>query len=268
MTTLLADGVLEGSHRRSEPYPAILMLNASRFSVQQVILHCFTSDYSFSSPTALSVLLQFREIFAGDVTTLPLPAQSPVEIPRIILKSAAGDKQLQAGPERLSVIHSRQQAEDLNIADALRLAARVVFESRQVLKFRVSRLAVIMTRTLPIADPAMELVRHFCKEAMIDRTTDPKGALSRTENFELHAHKKFRPEGMDIDLNSWMRCKSGMLQSAQGATAAVAIEQDINTLAEAAPTANFDDNQVSQIFEKLVTELHAVMVLYFPEENA
>jgi len=245
------------------------MLAASKFSTQAMAFHCFTSDFSFVPASVLSVIVaKIRNSFDGAIATIPIPSDAAPEIPRIILKSANDKRELQAGPERISVIYKQlptEQPGHVDVDEALKAALKVFSTARKGLRFRVSRIAAIQTRTLTIPDPAMELARHFCKREFLDRASEPKGALSRSENFELHAHKKFQPQKVDVDINSWMRCKTGSLISTGVSQPAVVVEQDMNTLQDLAPTASFDDIRMRSILRRLITELDAVLQLYFPE---
>lgn len=244
------------------------MLQASEFSTQSIVFHCFTSDVPFVTAAALSVIIgKFREAFDGEITTLPIPPNAAPEVPRIIVKAANDKSELQAGPERFSIIFRRLPNEPLgevDVDEALKASLKIFSTTRKALKFRVSRIAVIATRALPIANPAMELAQHFCKPEFLERTADRKGALSRTENFELHAHKKFRSPKVNADVNSWVRCKTGMLRSVDGAQPAVVVEQDMNTPQEAMPTAKFEDQQIRQILTRLLVEQDSVLSVYFP----
>src|SRR5437764_13935391 len=87
------------------------MLNAGNFRLVYCQAVIFTPDLDFRANNALAYLLKYKDRLNAEPVTLPLPADSPPEIPRIILQSRDGQLKLQTGPSRLDVL---QEAEDIS----------------------------------------------------------------------------------------------------------------------------------------------------------
>lgn len=246
------------------------MLTFDRFDLQQVRLHIYTADLGFNVGRALAALLpDHRAVFNGLVTTLPLPPDAPAEVPRIILASADGSCGLELGPERLTLTLNNIPSIKPQTSKGIDLAERVLQSYQSAVTLRVSRLALNVARSHPIAKPAMAIVDHFCREQMI-QSQGSKGPLGRTETFELHAHKRYKLFD-DLQVNSWLRCKSSILKiSTTGSTDAIMIEQDINTLSEEMPVRRFaqpGERGLSEVLGRMDTESDDILRLYFPGES-
>ena len=125
---------------------------------------------------------------------------------------------------------------------------------------RVGRLAGILNRFAKNDSPGLYLARHFCKERW---DTAP---FNRPESFELHAHKRFAL-GNQIQVNSWVRSKSGKLASSEKQDQSIVlVEQDINTLAEEAPSRAFSLDEIRAFFRLAASEFDAILTLYYPLE--
>lgn len=107
-------------------------------------------------------------------------------------------------------------------------------------------------------DPARALSTHFCKPDLLSQ--DPKGPLNRPENFELHAHKTYKLGRFAI--NSWMRCKSGVLMG-DTAQRIVFVEQDLNTVAEGLQRETYGTGDIEEFFALTIPELDAIARAYF-----
>ena len=237
------------------------MLRSTDFSnlTSKVIL--FTSDIAFDQGQALAALLaDLQGIFNGQITTLPLPPGAPGEIPRITLGSSDEIKSLEAGPERLSILFHAKDGKIETVDDQVNLALRSLAAYKVALKCRISRLAINVSHIFAIPNPAMVIARYFCKEKLLERRDDFKGALSRTEKMELHAHKRFDlKEGLTV--NSWVRIKTLLQQQDQ--STGILVEQDINTLGERANTADFSNDEIDSIIREMFSESRTIMKLYF-----
>lgn len=237
------------------------MLRSTAFSTLSSKIILFTSDVAFNQGRALTALLAgLQQTFDGQVVTLPLPPDAPGDIPRITLNSSDGALSLEAGPQRISILF-RAKNDVIETTDGqIELALRVFDAYVITLKFRISRLAINLSRFCAIDDPAMVIARHFCKDELLERRDDFRGALSRTETMELHAHKRFELLE-DLSVNSWVRVKTVRQQQEQ--PSGVLIEQDINTLAERENTADFTKQNINEIIRKALSESTDVLELYF-----
>ena len=126
-----------------------------------------------------------------------------------------------------------------------------------------NRVALLVTRMVIEEKPGIVLSRYFCKDQLVS------GPLKRPENFELHAHKTYELLGAG-QINSWVRCKTAMLQVPSDTTPVmntqpvIVIEQDINTLAEVAATTELSILQIHQFYEAATVEMDSIVQLYFP----
>ena len=237
------------------------MLRSTDFSNLSSKVIFFTSDIAFDQGRAVAALLAgLQETFDGQVTTLPLPPGTPGDIPRITLSSSDGTKSLEAGPERISVLFRAKHGEIETVNNQIKLTLRSRAAYEKMLRCRISRLAINLSHFFAVPDPAMVIARQFCKNELLERSDDFKGALSRTETMELHAHKRFEiREGLPV--NSWVRVKSIRQEQQQGN--GILVEQDINTLAERDNTANFSEAEMDVIFHEMFSESESIMELYF-----
>jgi hypothetical protein len=125
---------------------------------------------------------------------------------------------------------------------------------------RVGRLAGIIRRYADHPEPGLFLSRHFCKDRWF------AAPLNRPENFELHAHKRFKL-GEKFDVNSWVRNKTGKATSAGESKSIVLLEQDINTLSEEVPNRDFSKEDIANFYNLIPSEFDKILKLYYPEES-
>ena len=167
---------------------------------------------------------------------------------------------MEAGPQRISILFRAKNDVIENTDGQIELALRSLEAYDKGLHHRISRLAINLSHFLAIDDPAMVIARHFCKDELLERRGDFKGALSRTETMELHAHKRFVLLE-NISVNSWVRVKTVRQQKEQ--PSGVLVEQDINTLAERESTADFTKQDIDAIIRKTLSESMNILELYF-----
>lgn len=241
------------------------MLRSTAFSTQSSKIILFTSDIAFDQSKAVATLLGgLHETFNGQVITLPMPPEAPGEIPRITLNSSDGTKTLEAGPARISILFRAKDGRIETIDNQIDLALRSLEAYDKGLHHRISRLAINLSHFLAMADPAMVIARHFCKDELLERRENFRGPLSRTETMELHAHKRFElREGLPV--NSWVRVKT--MRPPPEQPSGVIVEQDINTLRERENTAAFSKDDINEIMQKFFSESKNIMELYFKSEK-
>jgi hypothetical protein len=76
----------------------------------------------------------------------------------------------------------------------------------------------------------------------------------------MHNLKRYKsPAGYEI--NSWVRCRTGML----GDQDAVVVEQDINTLQEQAAERAIEPREIVPFVAMAMDESRSILRLYFPE---
>ncbi len=136
-------------------------------------------------------------------------------------------------------------------------AVEILLQYAAQLSPRIARLAALATRFSVHEKPGLCLARHFCKDRW------DKAPLNRPENFELHAHKRFTLAS-NFRVNSWARSKTGKLSGDGDEKLIVLFEQDLNTLAEEAPTKDFSEAEVKKFFGAAANELDSILGLYYP----
>lgn len=223
----------------------------------------FTQDTAFNPSLALLSLLELkRPRLDGQVVSLPIPGDAPPEVPRVQVSNKEQSYQVEAGPARFSFAWQRP-VDAQEQPDVVEAALQAFTAYQRAIASRTGRLGLVSTRYAPTEDPAMELVSHFCHSKWLGRSEEYVGPLSRTENFELHAHKLFRLGEQRV--NSWMRCKTGRLQHSGAVKPVVVVEQDLNTPAEDLEAAAFSTAEAKQILQAMFNESDHVLRLYFPE---
>jgi hypothetical protein len=229
----------------------------------------FTPGLQFRSGKILAhFLAKWPEVFSGEPTTLPVPPEAPPEIPHLLLRSETGEFLLQAAPIKLDVLWTRQSMDsDLNVTQYLHWVSELFPSYLEVTGGNAGRLACIATRMARNEAPALTLSRHFCQP----RWTEAAGPLNRPCDFELHAHKQFLLAQW-LDVNSWVRCKTGLLrygdQTTPTQTQVIIVEQDLNTLAEEMNTREFGPEDITRFYELMPQELEQILILYFPDGGA
>ena len=236
-------------------------LTASSFQLASCQATVFTPDGDLAVSKVMRDLYpSLATLFDGEPTVLPpVPEGAPLEIPRIILESTSHEWRCELSPARVNVYWRRAKstAECVVLGDFFGKAVEILLQCTAQLSPRIARLAALATRFSPHEKPGLFLVRHFCKDRW------DEAPLNRPENFELHAHKKF-PLTSDFTVNSWARSKTGKLSGDGDEKLVVLFEQDLNTLAEEAPTRDFSEAEVKKFFGDAETELDSILGLYYP----
>ena len=102
-------------------------------------------------------------------------------------------------------------------------------------------MAVVLERFCPKREPAKDIAIHFSKENFM------KEPLDRPSAFELHSLKKYT--FLDsFEVNSWVRIKSGGVQSEGVFSPVVIAHQDINTFVELMDTKIYNNDDISKFF--------------------
>lgn len=202
-------------------------------------------------------LLQQLSQFTGDPMILPIPAEAPAEIPRIVLTDSTGAMQFQVAPSRSDLSLARQPGGRLDVSEFFEGAGEKLEVLLGALGVRPGRLAVTGTFFHRSDDPAMTLATHFCQSHWVE-----EGPLRDLRAFELHAHRRLEPpEGPA--LNSWIRCKTGSVSDAGTTFPAIIVERDINSLPEEAEGREFDADALRSFMRQCGAQLSAEIPAYF-----
>lgn len=194
--------------------------------------------------------------FDGEPVVLPKAAELPPEIPRFGVVSRDDVWKIQVSSNRADIFWQLNSIDQPVVEDSE--FSRVAVEAlapliSQNAAIRVSRLAFIVKRVWAVDEPGALLARHFCRDSLL------AGPLNRPKEFQLHAHKVYRPDGF-VDVNSWIRWKTALREPEH--VPCVSLEQDLNTLGEEEPRAAFTPAMVAEFFMRTPIEARAVLDLY------
>jgi len=234
-------------------------IRSSDFTLAAVQAVIFTPDVAeFTVPTLLSrVLPVYATKFDGEIQAIPLPSDAPLEIPRVVLGSMNEEWKLSATPARTDCLWSRKAEEESGV-DAVQECVDILVDYVKGGDIRVGRLALVLTRVHEVANAPQLLVQRFCN------TASQKEPFNRSSNFEIHNHKVYQFPRTMLNVNSWVRCKSITAEVLK--TGFVVVEQDLNTLTEAANETTFDAEMARDFFLEAMQEANSILELYFPKE--
>ncbi|MBI4484090.1 MAG: hypothetical protein HY652_14535 [Acidobacteria bacterium] len=244
------------------------MILASGFSFGAYQAATFYASLQLTVNKVLPQLLNgLSDVLDGDPIALPVPAEAPPEVPRILLGNKNRSIRFDISHSRADVRWQRPgnelQGWDLRrFCDFAQRAFGLFHEATQA---KPGRLALIVNRFQPDEKPGRALASHFCRPALLSNQPGKKGPLNRPENFELHAHKTF--ELGPFLVNSWVRVKTGLKTEAGERTKIILVEQDLNTLAEKLPDTEFSENEIREFYRLAVPELEVIIRLYFPDTD-
>ena len=229
-------------------------------SVQAVV---FTSVVQNATSRILAAMLEnWQDLFDADPLVLPVEPVGNMGV--MLLKSKDGRYVVEIINNQFRFARARIKRDDtVDLSEFVSISNRVIETFIEAAQATVNRVALLVTRVVDEDSPAIVLSRYFCNDPLLT------GALRRPENFELHAHKTYELSGMGR-INSWVRCKTAILQVPSESTPTVdmqpviVIEQDINTLAEVAPGTELSILQIHQFYEAATIEMDSIVRLYFP----
>jgi hypothetical protein len=231
------------------------------FTLSRVQTTVFTPEHSeFASSKAVRIVLQeFQERFDGEMQVLPLPSEVPAEIHRVVLQSSDRRWRLSMAPARIdSVWQSARDGNGANLRELCQQCVDVQMEYVRGAGVSVGRVALVVYRYCPIDNPAQALIERFCNEA------SQREPFNRSQSFEIHNHKVYslEGEGIDYQVNSWVRCKSARLMPDDYPV--IRVEQDLNTLATEMESRRFDPAQMDDFFRMAAVEANEILQKYFP----
>jgi hypothetical protein len=246
------------------------MLTANDFRLIQIQTVLFTPRLTFRNALVLGHLLsEWGERFTKLPFTAELPANSPPELPHLILQSQDDGYRLHAGPSRLDVFRIESSPDTpIELREFLEWATQVVTKYLVATQGRAGRLACIVTRVAECPDaPGDQLIRHFCK----DKLWAPNGPLKRSSEFEIKSAKRFNMDDRFV-VNSAMKCSTGRYPPVPPGQQfvqpnVVVTEQELNTPAEELNTRQFSTESIRAFFSVLPTTFDDVMNIYFPIET-
>lgn len=235
----------------------VLMWNDFELNACQAV--AFTPDEEISPVKIIQGFLpNWAERFDAEPVVLPASDLLTKETPRVILQSKRGHWRCHMASGRTDVFWRKDDSLDSGptVASFFSETADLLVGYRQFLRARVGRLAALVSRRCVHDSPGLFLSRYFCKQEIIRRP------LNRPESFEIHARKSYVLEGR-FRINSWVRNKTGVLLP-PSSRPIVLVEQDLNTLAEDAQTASFEEADIRDFFAAVASELDSILAAYYP----
>lgn len=232
------------------------------FTLDLVQTAIFTPEpNAFASGKAVTAILaHFQDRFTGEMQVLPLPAEFPHEIPRVQLQSSDNRWQLSMGPARTDAVwRNLPPVSTETLREVTATCADMPQRYVDALSVPVARLALVVQRFCPDREPAKQLIERFCNES------SRREPFDRSATFEIHNHKVYAPQhsGVDYSINSWVRCKSGVLLADQQPV--ILVEQDLNTLAAETDGRRFDSMHIKEFFDMAAVEADQIVRKYFPD---
>lgn len=231
--------------------------------ISRSLISIWTPDPEFSTSLILLKLYpKVQSIFSGDPIVLPNVDGIPPEVPRITLQSKNQTIRFEFSLQRINLVIQDRKDSDLDSIESIKnWSVKLLSLTLQILSIKIGRLAWVLDRYVENQNPGEALSHHFCKDSLVNVNT---GALKRTENFELHAHKKYAILP-DLLINSWVRCQTGTLKNGHEITKVMVVQQDLNTFAEDSETRKFTIDQVEAFLNAASIEFDSIYNLYFPK---
>lgn len=239
------------------------MLTAKDFTVVLYQATIFTPDEELSSGRVMRDFFpSCVERFDGEPVVLPIQETSfPREIPKVIMQSKSAMWRCEFASARVSYFWRKPKEgnDGITLKDFYTDAAQFMQSYMGRVNPRVGRLGAVIHRMAHHSYPARFLCQHFCDKRWL---VEP---LNRPQNFELHAHKRFSMGGQ-INVNSWVRNKTGTVSANDQNQPVVLLDQDINTLPEDAAHKNYTTDEIGRFFDLVTPEFDLILKLYYPEE--
>ena len=234
------------------------MVNIDNLRLNSLQVSIFTPHTSFSKNRVLERLIStFVDLFNGDTVSVPIPEDAPKEIPRIILNSADGKFKLEIAQNRVNFFRYRKDDDaEIDTSQILDISSRVLKEYKDCTHSVVGRLALVVVRSSENENPGFALANYFCRDKWTAKL------FNRPDNFEIHSHRRYTRH--KFNLNSWVRCMTGLL--AENNERIIVVMQDINTLAEELKQRDFSIEQLKSFLRIAYKEQGQILRECFPKE--
>jgi len=234
------------------------MLRAQDFRLISVQAAIFLLDTkSFSQSKFLATMLgHFAARYDGAVQALPFQDDVPAEVPRVILQSQDGQWKLQAALNRIDSFWFAINAPTESISISTQCVEVLQHYIQSSPGTQIVRLGFVVRRISEPENPTKELIDRFCNaESKIS-------PFNRSESFEIHNHKKYILKNTGFSINSWVRCRAGMVTPPLSKKAVI-IEQDINTSEDGIQNI-FSLEDIAKFYMKCQGEIEDILQIYFP----
>jgi len=234
-----------------------------QFSVVKVLFSLFTPEFEISSTLKIANLVSdlVGDRLDGQPTILPIPPNSPLAVPRIIMRSSDKLLSLSISPKRTNFefkIPVESIVDMIDYKSYYSGLANFFSEFKKKLNLRVQRLGYATERFVIKEDAFSYIMHRFCK---MDQTTVGK-PFYQTKRFEIHSLKGYEWEGFQI--NSWVRIKCLPIKLRGNERKALLVQNDLNTLSsQEDPNANFNTTEIEKYFNNIPIHLDRILDLYF-----
>lgn len=237
------------------------MIRAADFMLESIQCAAWTPVDSRLRPRSVlrQILAEWGEVYDGDPLVLPLPEDTPAEIPTVVIPSQDQRSRIEVSSERVSLVWQRitDSEADLDTAtqDLSDRLIRIFGEQRRVM----ARAALMVTRITQGPQPASEVARELANPRLVN------GPLASVDGFEMHIYRRMElPEHGTV--NTWMRFTPVMtrLTGAQH----LSLQQDINTPEEERDSRQLDAQGVSSFVQAARHMCAQLLEEYFPVQDA
>lgn len=186
----------------------------------------FTPGAAYGNMSRVLSLLMSRcaDVLDAPPTSLPVPADAPPDIPRIILQSARKDKELTLRLDRVDAAFFRNYEEAISDEELRRFQNEALGWMSPLLEefgIEANRLGVVIQRAMTIdGSPASFLARKFCRDEYLEQP------FGNSRKFEIHNLKNYEYCGANI--NSWVRIQT--LNDPGTGREVISIVNDLNNI--------------------------------------
>jgi len=235
------------------------VVKASEFEIASVQAVIFTPDTkAFSPQKALTDFIgNHGSRYNGPVTALPLPEDAPPQLPRVLLQSVDNVWRLSAAPVRIDSAWNPPGgvAPVGDLERTVNECSRVLAEYVERNGVVVGRLALVVMRAARMPHPAQVLIDRFSSKET------KRSLLNNSQAFEVHNLKRYHMPSTGFEINSWVRCRTGVILNEP----CIAVENDLNTPEEELNDRTLDAREIRDFFAYVQREAYSIMQQYFPE---
>jgi len=233
-------------------------------TVYKLLAAFFTPEFTISNSLKIANLVAdlLGEYIGEEPAILPVPKNTPPDIPRIIFSSSDKKWALNVSPERTNFFFNISPAstkKEINADEFSSIASEFFVNYQKKLDLRVQRIAFVTERSTIREDALTYILDRFSNK---EQTTKGQ-AFYNAKRFEIHSLKKYEWEG--FNLNSWVRMKFAPIKIKDGETGpALLIINDLNTQSmDEAPEVAFSSDEIKTFFKEIPQHLSKILKLYF-----
>jgi len=206
---------------------------------------------------ANSLNQRVKRIFDGEPVLLPIPADAPAEIPRIILTSKDHRYENNIAVDRLQLIYTEQGKPEKELNDLREDYLKIIRDIAEVVKREwkadVFRLGFIVRFLAFPSDPVELIMSTFIQE----------GAIKTPRRLEVHVLDRMTWD--ELEINKWYRLSSVEIPGATGGNKALSVVFDVNTIP--AKRYEFGADSITAFYDRALTYISESIKMLFPTEK-